>query len=89
MNEVKLKALLVHVTNKLADGQARGRTGLLHEFVFSRFFRESGATVMCEACEQFYDLADIYIDGTRPCTATCPGQFTMASGLRKCRCWRC
>jgi len=51
---VKLKALLVHVTNKLADGQAEERTGLLHEL--------AGATVTCDACEKFYDLAHIYID---------------------------
>ena len=34
-------------------------------FNFSQFFRESGATVTCEACEQFYDLADVYIDGDK------------------------
>ena len=62
-NEAKPKEVLVHVTQKLADGQAHGNE-FLHEFVFSQFFfRESGATVTCEACELFYDFADVCMDG--------------------------
>ena len=64
-NEVKLKVLLVHVTTKLANGQAGGHTGLLHKFVFSRFFRESGATVTCVMCEQFWPLTKIFIDSDK------------------------
>ena len=65
-NEVKLKELLVRVTNKLADGQAGERTGLgsvLHKFCASKIFARAGASVTCVTCKQFYNLVDIFIDG--------------------------